>query len=113
MPRISIGDCHVYYERQGAGFPVLFISGLGGQGSYWRDQVPAFAKVFDVVLHDHRGVGQSDHSRIPYTIERMALDVVELMNALGIERAHVVGHSTGGAIAQTLALEHPERLASM
>src|SRR5579863_979547 len=113
MPRISIGDCHVYYERQGAGFPVLFISGLGGQASYWRDQVPAFAKAFDVVLHDHRGVGQSDHSRIAYTVERMAADVIALMDALGIDRAHVVGHSTGGAIAQVLAIQHPARLASV
>lgn len=113
MPRISIGDCHLSYERHGAGFPVLFVSGLNGYGSYWRDQVPSFAKTFEVVLHDHRGVGQSDHSRIAYTVERMADDVIRLMDALGIDKAHVVGHSTGGAIAQVLALEHPERLASM
>ena len=113
MPRIAIGDCHLYYERHGGGFPVLFVSGLNGLAAYWRDHVPAFAKSFDVVLHDHRGVGQSDHSRIGYTVERMASDVVELMDALGIPRAHVVGHSTGGAIAQILALEHPERLASI
>jgi len=113
MPRISIGDCHLYYERHGAGFPVLFISGLTGLGSYWRDQVPVFARGFEVVLHDHRGVGQSDLSRTAYTVDRMAGDVVQLMDALGIARAHVVGHSTGGAIAQILALEHPQRLASV
>ncbi len=113
MPRISIGDCHLYYERHGAGFPVLFLSGLGGQATYWRDQVPAFSKSFEVVLHDHRGVGQSDHSRISYTVERMAEDVIRLMDALALPKAHVVGHSTGGAIAQILAVEHPERLSSM
>jgi aminoacrylate hydrolase len=113
MPRISIGDCYLHYERHGDGFPVLFISGLNGQGAYWRDQVPSFAKNFEVVLHDHRGVGQSDHSRIAYTVERMAADVVHLMDALGIAKAHIVGHSTGGAIAQVLALEQPRRLASM
>lgn len=113
MPRISIGDCHLYYERCGAGFPVLFVSGLAGHAAYWRDQVPTFAKHFDVVLHDHRGIGQSDHCRIAYTVERMAADVVQLMDALGIAKAHVVGHSTGGAIAQILALEHPQRLASI
>jgi aminoacrylate hydrolase len=113
MPRISIGDCHLYYERCGAGFPVLFISGLSGYASYWREQVPSFAKTFEVVLHDHRGIGQSDHSRISYTVERMATDVIQLMDALGIDKAHVVGHSTGGAIAQVLALEHPERIASI
>ncbi len=113
MPRISIGDCHLHYERLGAGFPVLFISGLGGYGAYWRDQIPAFAKNFDVVTHDCRGIGQSDHSRIAYTVERMAQDVIGLMDALGLEKAHIVGHSTGGAIAQILAIEHPQRLASM
>jgi aminoacrylate hydrolase len=113
MPRVSIGDCHLYYERHGAGLPVLFISGLNGAAGYWRDQVASFSKRFEVVLYDHRGVGQSDHSRISYTVERLADDVVRLMDALGIDRAHLVGHSTGGAIAQVLALEHPERLASM
>lgn len=113
MPRIAIGDCHIYYERHGSGFPVLFVSGLGGQAAYWQDQVPAFSRSFEVILHDHRGVGQSDHTRSTYTVDRMASDVIGLMDALGIPRAHIVGHSTGGAIAQTLAIEHPERLASI
>ena len=113
MPRISIGDCQLYVERHGAGFPVLFISGLNGLAAYWRDQVPGFSAKFDVLLHDHRGVGQSDHSRVAYTVERMAEDVLRLMDALGIARAHVIGHSTGGAIAQVLAIEHPNRLASV
>lgn len=113
MPRIAIGDCQLYYERHGAGFPVLFVSGLSGYASYWRDQIPAFAKRFEVITHDHRGIGQSDHCRISYTVDRMAADVIELMDALGLERAHIVGHSTGGAIAQILAIEHPKRLASI
>lgn len=113
MPRISIGDCQLYYERHGAGFPVIFVTGLGGYASYWRDQVPVFSKGFEVILYDHRGIGQSDHSRIQYTVELLAEDVIGLMDALGIEKAHIVGHSTGGAVAQVLAIEHPKRLASM
>jgi aminoacrylate hydrolase len=113
MPRIAIGDCQLFYERQGAGFPVILISGLSGFGSFWRDQIPVFAKRYEVITHDHRGIGQSDHCRISYTVDRMAADVVELMDALGVERAHVVGHSTGGAIAQILAIDHPRRLASV
>jgi aminoacrylate hydrolase len=113
MPRISIGDCSLYYERHGMGFPVLFISGLGGFGSFWKDQVAAFAKRFEVIIFDHRGIGQSDESRIGYTIDRMAADVVKLLDRLEIRRCHVVGHSTGGAIAQILAIEHPNRLASV
>ncbi len=113
LPRIVIGDGALYYERQGVGFPVLFISGLSGFASFWQDQVAAFARKFDVVTHDHRGIGQSDVTRSGFTVDRMAADVVGLMDALEIERAHIVGHSTGGAIAQILAIEHPKRLASV
>jgi aminoacrylate hydrolase len=113
MPRISIGDCHLYYERHGAGFPVLFISGLNGYGAFWRDQIPAFSKSFEVIVHDQRGIGQSDHTRGAVTVERLASDVIGMMDALGLDKAHIVGHSTGGAIAQVLAIEHPQRLASM
>ena len=113
MPRISIGDCSLYYERHGMGFPVLFVSGLGGFASFWQDQVATFAKRFEVITFDHRGFGQSDPSRIGYTVERMAVDVIGLMDALGIKRGHVVGHSTGGAIAQTMAIEYPSRLAGV
>ena len=95
------------------GFPILFVSGLGGFASFWQDQIAAFGKRFEVVTFDHRGIGQSDQARIGYTVERMAADVVSLMDALRIKRAHVVGHSTGGAIAQVLAIDHPDRLASV
>jgi aminoacrylate hydrolase len=113
MPRILIGDGQLYYERQGVGFPVLFISGLSGFASYWQDQAAAFGRKFDVITHDHRGIGQSDATRSGFTVDRMAADVIGLMDALEIERAHIVGHSTGGAIAQILAIEHPNRLASV
>jgi pimeloyl-ACP methyl ester carboxylesterase len=113
MPRIVIGDGALYYERQGVGFPVMLVSGLAGFASFWHDQAVAFAKNFDVITHDHRGIGQSDLTRSGFTVDRMAADVIGLMDALEIERAHIVGHSTGGAIAQILAVEHPKRLASV
>jgi aminoacrylate hydrolase len=113
MPRISIGDCHLYYERHGGGFPVLLLTGLAGHAQYWRDQIPAFSRNFEVFVHDHRGFGESDATQSSPTLERMSADVVALMDALRIERAHVVGHSAGGAVAQILAIEHPERLASI
>ena len=113
MPRISIGDCALYYERQGVGFPVLLVSGLGGVASFWHDQVAVFAKRFEVITFDHRGFGESDPSRLGYTVERMATDVIGLMDALGIGRGHIVGHSTGGAVAQTIAIEYPGRVASV
>jgi len=113
MPKVSIGDAEIYYEIHGEGEPVLLVAGLGGAGSYWTPNVPAFASRHKVILHDHRGSGQSTHSRIEYSVEQMTSDLVRLMDALGIERAHLVGHSTGGAMGQVMAVEHPDRLKSM
>jgi aminoacrylate hydrolase len=113
MPRMSVGDCSLYVERHGEGFPVILVSGLGGLASYWQEQVRVFARDFSVVLHDHRGVGQSDQVRMKYTVEKMADDVIAVMDTLGIEKAHIVGHSTGGAIAQVLAIDHPKRVAAI
>lgn len=113
MPRIVIGDGALYYERQGVGFPVMFVTGLSGFAAFWQDQVAAFAKSFDVITHDHRGIGQSDLTRSGFTVDRMAADVIALMDSLDVERAHIVGHSTGGAMAQILAIEHPKRVASI
>ncbi len=113
MPKASIGDAEIYYEESGRGEPLLLVPGLSGQGSFWSPQVAHFSRDFHVVVHDHRGAGQSTHSRITYSVEQMADDVLRLMDALGIEAAHFVGHSTGGAIGQVIALEHPQRLRSL
>lgn len=113
MPKVSFDDFELYYEVHGSGSPVLLVSGLGGVGSYWQEQVPEFSKHFQVILHDHRGTGRSSRSRIEYSIEQMTSDLVKLMDALEVERAHLVGHSTGGAIGQIMAIEHPERLISL
>lgn len=113
MPKVSIGDAELYYEEAGQGPPLLLVPGLSGVGAFWVAQVGDFKRDFRVVTHDHRGAGQSTHSRIKYSVEQMAEDVVRLMDALGIERAHFVGHSTGGAIGQVLAQDHEGRLASL
>ena len=76
MPRILIGEGNLYYERQGVGFPVLFVSGLNGFASFWNDQAAAFSRKFDVITHDHRGIGQSDLTRSGFTVDRMAADVI-------------------------------------
>jgi aminoacrylate hydrolase len=113
MATVSIGDAELYYEDTGQGEPLLLVPGLSGRGSFWVNQVAAFAPDFRVVVHDHRGTARSTHSRIRYSVEQMADDVLRLMDALGIEAAHLVGHSTGGAIGQVIALEHPRRLRSL
>jgi aminoacrylate hydrolase len=113
VPLAAIGDADLYYEDAGAGPPLMLVPGLGGQGSFWISQVPVFSRDFRTVVHDHRGAGRSTHSRITYSIEQMADDTLRLMDALGIGAAHVVGHSTGGAIGQRIALDHPDRLRSL
>jgi aminoacrylate hydrolase len=92
---------------------VLLVPGLSGQGSFWSQQVEALKQDFRVIVHDHRGAGRSTHSQIKYSVEQMADDVVRLMDALGIDSAHLVGHSTGGAIGQVIALDHRRRLRSL
>jgi aminoacrylate hydrolase len=113
VPVVSIGDADLYCEEAGQGPPLMLVPGLGGQGSFWLSQVRAFSRDFRTVVHDHRGAGRSTHSKITYSIEQMADDTLRLMDALGIEAAHLVGHSTGGAIGQAIALEHPDRLRSL
>jgi aminoacrylate hydrolase len=113
MPKLSIGDAELYYESTGHGAPLLLVPGLGGQGAFWVNQVADLARDFRVIVHDHRGTGASTHSRIQYSVDQMADDVLRLMDGLGIESAHFVGHSTGGAIGQVLAQDHPGRLRSL
>jgi len=113
MPKADLGDLQINYEVHGDGPPVFLVSGLGGLGVYWQPNLPAFAAKHRVIVHDHRGTGQSTHSRIRYSVDQMTGDLVRLMDHLKIDRAHVVGHSTGGAMAQTLAVTRPERLASL
>jgi aminoacrylate hydrolase len=113
MPSVSIGDADIYYEEAGQGPPLLLVPGLSGVGSFWAPQVRELARDFRVIVHDHRGAGRSTHSRIRYSVEQMAADVIGLMDALGLDAAHFVGHSTGGAIGQVLAQDHARRLRSL
>ena len=80
---------------------LLFITGLGGKSTFWTLQVPAFSPKFDVITYDLQGRN---------TVEAMAKDAIELLDSRGVKRCHIVGHSTGGAIAQVIAEDHPERV---
>jgi aminoacrylate hydrolase len=110
VPIAKLKDCELHYEEYGSGFPVLMVAGLGGIGAYWKPQIEPLAKFYRVIVHDHRGTGNSSKSKIKYSLEQMAGDTLGLMDALKIDNAHLVGHSTGGAIGQVLAIEHPQRL---
>ncbi len=113
MPRLAIGDGEIAYEESGSGHPLLFVSGLNGTGRSWAPQVPFFSQHYRVITYDQRGTGSSDRLQRSFSVDGMAADVISLLDALGLERVHLVGQSTGGAIGQTLAVLHPERLSRM
>ena len=113
MPRASVGDISIYYEVHGEGDPLLLIMGLGSDLAGWMLQIPVFSRKYRVIAFDNRGAGQTDAPVVPYSIAMMADDTVGLMDVLGIEKAHVLGKSMGGYIAQELAIRHPERVKSL
>lgn len=110
MAVASLPDLDVFYELQGEGAPVVLVSGLAGVASYWEPNVSALASGNRVLRYDHRGTGRTTRTESRYSIELLAEDLVALLDHLGIERASIVGHSTGGAIGQVLAARYPERV---
>jgi aminoacrylate hydrolase len=100
----------LYYEKHGSGPPLLLVPGLGGDGRWWGDNVTKLAQHFTVVVHDHRGTGRSTLSRITYSVAQMVDDALQLIDALGLDKVHWCGHSTGGAMGQVMAIEHPGRI---
>jgi len=110
MPHVQANGINIYYESQGEGEPLFLIAGLGATHHLWELQVPSFARWYRVVTFDNRGAGDSGKPPEPYSIGLFADDTAALMDALGIERAHVYGQSMGGIIAQEFALRHPQRL---
>lgn len=113
MPKVRVGDLEMYYVEAGAGEPLVLIMGFAGDHLAWGFQIPAFAEGYRVIAFDNRGVGQTEAPDIPSTIPMMAEDTVGLMAALGVPRAHLLGVSMGGMIAQELALRHPARVRSL
>jgi pimeloyl-ACP methyl ester carboxylesterase len=95
----------LYVEEHGEGFPLLLIQGLGYATWAWRHQLGPFSERFRVIAFDNRGAGRSEKTPGPYSIEGLADDAVGVLQG---RRAHVLGISMGGYIAQTLALRHPE-----
>jgi len=113
MPTIKIGDINIYYEVHGEGEPLLLIMGLGSDLTSWIFQIPEFSKKYRVIVFDNRGVGRSDAPDVPYSTELMADDTAGLLHALDIDKAHILGLSMGGMIAQELALKYPQRVKSL
>ena len=108
-----INGIRINYEVQGEGEPLLFIHGLGSSQLDWEEQVGKFREQFKVITLDLRGHGQSEKPRGKYTMALFAKDVIALMDHLGIEKTHLVGHSLGGMVAFEIATKKPERLLSL
>lgn len=113
MPKVRVGEIEMYYIEAGSGDPLVLIMGFGGDHLAWGFQVPVFAERHRVVAFDNRGAGQTDAPDAAYSTRTMADDTVGLMDRLGIERAHVLGVSMGGMIAQEIAINHPGRVRTL
>jgi len=113
MPKVRVGDIQMLYVEAGQGEPVVLIMGFSGDHLAWGFQFHAFAERYRVIAFDNRGAGESDTPNLPYTMRMMAEDTRGLMDVLGVDRAHVVGVSMGGMIAQELALNHPGRVRTL
>ncbi len=113
MPKIKSNNIELYYETQGSGAPLILISGLGYPLWQWHKMVPFLAEHFQVITFDNRGVGQSDKPAGPYTAQMLAADTAGLLDALGIEKAIIAGHSMGGFVAQAMALDFPQKVAKL
>lgn len=110
MPSIPIRDITTYYEEAGSGQPLILVMGLSGDIQAWALQVPTLAKHFRVITFDNRGAGRTSSPDKPQSIAGMADDLAALMDHLEIPKAHILGWSMGGFIAQEFAIKYPARV---
>jgi 3-oxoadipate enol-lactonase len=103
----------IYWDEQGQGEPLLLIMGLGYPSDAWYRTRPVLAQKYRTIALDNRGVGRSEMPPGPYPIAVMASDAAAVLDAAGIESAHVFGISMGGMIAQEFTLQYPDRVRSL
>lgn len=113
MHVIAPDGTRLHVVEQGRGDPVLWLQGLNAPAAAWAVQLTHFSQSYRNLAPDARGVGQSDAPQGPYTTRQMAGDALAVLDTLELRRVHVVGLSLGGAVAQELALSHPERVRSL
>ncbi len=110
MAHIKANGLNIFYREVGSGDPCLLLQGFTMDHRGWALQIPALRDHCHCISIDNRDVGQSDLALGPYGVADMAADALGVLDALGIRRAHLVGHSLGGAIAQEIAIAHPQRV---
>jgi pimeloyl-ACP methyl ester carboxylesterase len=113
MPTVRVNDINMYYELHGKGTPLVHVGGLAGDARAWARQIQWLSQHFQVLCFDNRGTGRTDCPDQPYSTKLFAQDTLGLMDALGIERAHLYGISMGGCIVQEAAIARPERVISL
>lgn len=114
MPVIRANGIDIFYATQGTGAPLLLIAGFACDHTIWDKVAPVLAKRYRVITFDCRGMGQTSCGEDDgFTVRQLAEDASALLAAIGVERAHVAGHSLGGMIALELRLAHPERVSSL
>jgi 3-oxoadipate enol-lactonase len=113
MAHVDVSGTSIYWTAQGEGEPLLLIMGLGATSDSWHRVAPVLARNYRVIVFDNRGVGKSGVPPGPYAITTMAGDAAAVLDAAGVDSAHVFGASMGGYIAQELAIGHPARVRSL
>ncbi|MFW5641498.1 MAG: alpha/beta fold hydrolase [Roseicyclus sp.] len=116
--RVATNGIRLSVHRAGAGAPLILLHGYPQTHMAWEKVAPALAEDFDVIVPDLRGYGESDapppdDAHVAYSKREMARDIVGLMDALGLARAHLLGHDRGARVAYRLALDHPGRVARL
>lgn len=110
---VDVGEVTLAFRESGHGEPLLLVMGLGADGTAWEPHVAAWSTHYRCIAVDNRGSGRSDQPPGPYTTAAMADDYAGLIRELGLRQVKVVGISMGGAIAQELALRHPELVSKL
>ncbi|KQC09350.1 MAG: hypothetical protein APR55_10335 [Methanolinea sp. SDB] len=114
VEKVLIDDTSIAYKVFGDGDPLLMINGFSSTMDTWNPpMLDLLSQSYRVVIFDSRGMGHSGSSEKPYSIPLFANDTANLMDQLGISRAHLFGYSLGGMVAQDLALSFPERIRSL
>jgi len=113
MPKAKIGEIQINYEEYGQGTPLMMILGLGQDIATWDFQISEFSNHFRLIIFDNRDSGKSSRCSELYSTETMARDCIGLLDYLEIDRAHILGTSMGGMIAQQVALIAPERVINL
>ena len=114
MPLINANEVEIYYETRGSGTPLMLINGWGGNLDSWSSKmVDQLAEKQMVIMMDNRGTGRSSKPDSPYTLDMMAADTASVLDALSVDKAHVMGFSMGGIITQAFGLNYPEKTLSL